>query len=560
MSAADALDVPTSPSKRMSIDGRGYPELDGKFTLHETVGQGTFAKVKRAEHNLTKDFCALKVVDKTRLSEKEMAMVMSEVEAMSELESKHIVRLYMVVETDARLCLALEYAEGGDLYDHIVSMGKLSEVRTRLIFTQIVRALDYCHTLGYAHRDLKAENVVFTDAYASIIKLTDFGFCVKDASDRMLETMCGSMMYSAPEILLAEPYNGQAADIWSLGVVFYLMITGGLPFDDSSESTAVTKVMDVNYQKPEAATAECHGLIAKLLVKDPKGRLPLADVLQHPFMTRESLDGDQGLLEQPVQSPVSKQAQPKKGSLLKPLALTDPLKTKLSPLKKKATLVPRRPSKIKTSAKRKVMNFMVTQGFQAAEVEASINEHKRDYNSCTFFLLLEQEARNLRKSGRTAGSFRKVGAKAPPAASIVVEEPEGGGAPAVAAAAAPSEAVQPAVTPVDGNGEVAGSTAAATPPTTAATGESVVPGERGIKPGESMKERKTRLKKQRASMKQEAKLAKKVEKQQAKDAKAAEKAELKRRKTEAKRQKKAAKKKGDDATATPAGKEPSTLE
>lgn len=129
-------------------------------------------------------------------------------------------------------------------------MGQLSEPRSRLILKQVALALNYCHTNGYAHRDLKAENVVFTDAYASIVKLTDFGFSAKDPDDKLLTTMCGSLMYSAPEILLQEPYSGKHADLWSLGVLFYFMVTANLPFDDNSEATAVTKVMDLDYQKP----------------------------------------------------------------------------------------------------------------------------------------------------------------------------------------------------------------------------------------------------------------------------------------------------------------------
>eukprot|EP00035_Acanthoeca_spectabilis_P005139 m.110490 g.110490 ORF g.110490 m.110490 type:complete len:425 (+) comp12887_c1_seq1:1103-2377(+) len=340
-----------SPGGRTSAAGDGYAELDGMFTVHETIGVGGYAKVKRAEHVLTKDFCALKVVDKTRLSERDLALVMSEVEALSELESKHVVRLYMVVETEARLCLALEFGEGGDLQEHVSSMGQLSEPRSRLILKQVALALNYCHTNGYAHRDLKAENVVFTDAYASIVKLTDFGFSAKDPDDKLLTTMCGSLMYSAPEILLQEPYSGKHADLWSLGVLFYFMVTANLPFDDNSEATAVTKVMDLDYQKPPEASAECVDLIEKLLVREPKERLALEKVLWHPFLVKEVVGGDDGQLPEPI---APSEAQPKKGSLAKPLAESDPRPSRLSPLKKKATLVPRRPSKIKPSAKRKV--------------------------------------------------------------------------------------------------------------------------------------------------------------------------------------------------------------
>eukprot|EP00037_Helgoeca_nana_P012917 m.118429 g.118429 ORF g.118429 m.118429 type:complete len:586 (+) comp21727_c0_seq1:78-1835(+) len=535
----------TSKMSRQSGGQLGdYAELEGMFTVHETIGTGNYAKVKRAEHTLTKDWCAIKIVDKSRLSERDLELVMSEVEALSELESRHVVRLYMVIETDARLCLALEYGEGGDLYEHVSSMGPLPPSRTRVIFKQIVLALSHCHTLGYAHRDLKAENVVFTDAYASIVKLTDFGFSVKDSDDKMLSTMCGSLMYSAPEILLAEPYKGKLADLWSLGILLYFMVSGNLPFDDSSEATAVTKVMDLDYQPPQEASDDCINLISRLLVRDPEGRASLETVLAHRFMTSSNGE-DKAELDEPL--PPS-EAQPKKGSLVKPLSESDPQLSRLSPLKKKATLVPRRLSKIKASAKRKVLDGMGSQGFDPAEVEISIQEHKRDYNSCTFFLLLEQEERDNRNSGRTAGSFRTKKGLSAPSLDVSVEEASTTIANAEAEAAdtpaAEGAAAEPPVE-VIAEGKVDPDDAAGTAPTD----------EDNTAAKESTKERKLRLKNERATVKQEAKLAKQLGKEQAKNKKEADKLEAKMVKAEAKRVKilaKMQKKKKGSNTAEPA--------
>ena len=119
---------------------------------------------------------------------------------MQSLENKNIVRLYQVIETSRQIFLVMEFGEGGDLWDHVSDNGALPPDRARHIFRQILQGVEFCHANNIAHRDLKAENILFTDAQAKIVKITDFGFCGRFEPGEMMDTMCGSLAYSAPEV------------------------------------------------------------------------------------------------------------------------------------------------------------------------------------------------------------------------------------------------------------------------------------------------------------------------------------------------------------------------
>jgi SNF-related kinase len=187
-------------------------KIAGLYDLEETIGKGHYAVVKLARHVFTGEKVAVKVIDKTKLDEISRAHLFQEVRCMKLVQHPHVVRLYEVIDTATKLYLVLEWGDGGDMYDYIMRHDRgLDEPTARRYFAQIVQAIDYCHQLHVVHRDLKPENVVFFENDdGGIVKLTDFGFSNKFVPGRKLETSCGSLAYSAPEILLGDSYDAPA--------------------------------------------------------------------------------------------------------------------------------------------------------------------------------------------------------------------------------------------------------------------------------------------------------------------------------------------------------------
>ena len=196
------------PHRKLRSDFDG--KIAGLYDLEETIGEGHFAVVKLARHVFTGEKVAVKVIDKTKLDDVSKSHLFQEVRCMKLVQHPNVVRLYEVIDTQTKLYLILELGDGGDMYDYIMKhTNGLEEGKARLYFRQIVEAISYCHKLHVVHRDLKPENVVFFKKL-EMVKLTDFGFSNMFNPGNKLETSCGSLAYSAPEILLGDSYDAQA--------------------------------------------------------------------------------------------------------------------------------------------------------------------------------------------------------------------------------------------------------------------------------------------------------------------------------------------------------------
>ncbi|XP_033252792.1 SNF-related serine/threonine-protein kinase-like [Drosophila miranda] len=258
--------------------------IAGLYDLEETLGSGHFAVVKLARHVFTGAKVAVKVVDKSKLDEVSKAHLFQEVRCMKLVQHPNVVRLYEVMDTQTKLYLVLELGDGGDLYDYIMkNEAGLSEELARKYFRQILRAITYCHQLHVVHRDLKPENVVFFEKLG-LVKLTDFGFSNKFSPGQKLETFCGSLAYSAPEILLGDSYDAPAVDISSLGVILYMLVVGQAPFEKANDSETLTMIMDCKYTVPTHVSAECRTLIASMLVRDPKKRATVEELASSDWL------------------------------------------------------------------------------------------------------------------------------------------------------------------------------------------------------------------------------------------------------------------------------------
>uniref|UniRef100_A0A673NLT7 non-specific serine/threonine protein kinase n=1 Tax=Sinocyclocheilus rhinocerous TaxID=307959 RepID=A0A673NLT7_9TELE len=242
----------------------------GNYRLLKTIGKGNFAKVKLARHILT----GKEVREKDCKRQK--------VRIMKTLHHPNIVQLFEVIETEKTLYLVMEYASGGEVFDYLVSHGRMKELEARAKFRQIVSAVHYCHQKNIVHRDLKAENLLL-DADANI-KIADFGFSNEFTLGNKLDTFCGSPPYAAPELFQGKKYDGPEVDIWSLGVILYTLVSGSLPFDGQNLKELRERVLRGKYRVPFYMSTDCEGILRRFLVLNPSKRCTLEQVMKDKWM------------------------------------------------------------------------------------------------------------------------------------------------------------------------------------------------------------------------------------------------------------------------------------
>ncbi|XP_059139873.1 serine/threonine-protein kinase SIK2-like [Physella acuta] len=254
----------------------------GFYDIERTIGKGNFAVVKLAKHRITKTEVAIKIIDKTQLDEVNLKKVYREVQIMKLISHNHIIKLYQVMETKNMLYLVSEYAPNGEIFDYIAQYGRMPEQDARKKFWQILSAVEYCHNRRIVHRDLKAENLLL-DANMNI-KIADFGFGNFFEPNEQLATWCGSPPYAAPEVYEGKKYLGPQIDIWSLGVVLYVLVCGALPFDGPNLQVLRDRVLSGRFRIPYFMSSECEQLIRRMLVLDPTKRYSIAQIRAHRWM------------------------------------------------------------------------------------------------------------------------------------------------------------------------------------------------------------------------------------------------------------------------------------
>ncbi|XP_071305812.1 serine/threonine-protein kinase SIK3 isoform X3 [Agelaius tricolor] len=266
------------------------PARIGYYEIERTIGKGNFAVVKLATHLVTRAKVAIKIIDKTQLDEENLKKIFREVQIMKMLCHPHIIRLYQVMETERMIYLVTEYASGGEIFDHLVAHGRMAEKEARRKFKQIVAAVNFCHCRNIVHRDLKAENLLL-DANLNI-KIADFGFSNIFTPGQLLKTWCGSPPYAAPELFEGKEYDGPKVDIWSLGVVLYVLVCGALPFDGSTLQNLRARVLSGKFRIPFFMSTECEHLIRHMLVLDPSKRLSMEQICKHKWMKLGEADAE----------------------------------------------------------------------------------------------------------------------------------------------------------------------------------------------------------------------------------------------------------------------------
>ncbi|KAJ8657249.1 hypothetical protein O0I10_007065 [Lichtheimia ornata] len=287
----------------------------GEYYIGKILGKGASGRVKLGIHRYTGEHVAIKIISKAFLAANPTIekAVRREIAIMKLIRHPNVVGLLDVIDDEAspNLYIILEYVEGGELFEYLVSKGRLTENEARRHFQHMILGLDYCHHHLICHRDLKPENLLLDSS--NNIKIADFGMASLQPAESMLQTSCGSPHYASPEIVTGMPYNGAASDIWSCGVILYALLAGHLPFDDDNIRSLLNKVKAGKYAMPNHISRSAQDLLRRILVVDPNKRINMKQIMAHPWF-REHMHklGDPARFpvppspqttEQPVQDP-----------------------------------------------------------------------------------------------------------------------------------------------------------------------------------------------------------------------------------------------------------------
>jgi len=275
----------SSASKRASESGKHFNEV---YKLGKQLGEGAFSVVKEGQNRQTQESFAIKIVTKAKLSKEDEVALRDEIDVLKDMEHKHIIRLYDVFEEPQHYFMVTEKMMGGELFDRIVQKSYYNEKEARDTCEIVFSAIHYCHQRKVAHRDLKPENLLLTSENDdSDIKIADFGFAKRVTTPKSLTTQCGTPGYVAAEILEGKPYDTQA-DMWSIGVIVYILLGGYPPFIESNQRTLFRKIRKGQYEFHEEywgqVSEDAKDLIRNLLTVDPDQRYDSGKALANKWI------------------------------------------------------------------------------------------------------------------------------------------------------------------------------------------------------------------------------------------------------------------------------------
>jgi len=261
--------------------------ITDKYIIQEELGRGAFSVVKLAVEKETGTKYAVKMINKSNVGQ-DMIRLATEMEILKRVNHPNVIALKEIIDTKSCLFIVTELVTGGELFDKIVELGSYSEKDAAVLVSKMVSAIDYLHEMGIVHRDLKPENLLLRDGKdISEVKLADFGLSKIVSQKVMMQTACGTPGYVAPEVLQAKGYDKEV-DMWSIGVITYILLCGFPPFYNEKLQLLFEQIMRADYDFPEDywsdISADAKDFIRKLLVVDPKKRMTGKEALKHPWL------------------------------------------------------------------------------------------------------------------------------------------------------------------------------------------------------------------------------------------------------------------------------------
>ena len=259
----------------------------GNYLILQTIGEGTFGKVKLGIYLPNNEKVAIKILEKDRMIDKDdQIRIKREFDMLSKINHPNVILVTEIFESIDSYYSVMEYCQGGELFNYIVKKKRLSEDESSFLFFQIINGLEYIHSLGIVHRDLKPENLLLTGQH--LLKIIDFGLSnyYRENQTELLRTPCGSPCYASPEMVAGKKYDGVKNDIWSTGIILFAMLCGYLPFENKNNNILFKKILECKIEFPEFLSDEAKDLITKILVLEPKNRISIPDIKKHSFFIK----------------------------------------------------------------------------------------------------------------------------------------------------------------------------------------------------------------------------------------------------------------------------------
>ncbi|GIL70723.1 hypothetical protein Vretimale_3824 [Volvox reticuliferus] len=271
--------------------GRTEPlDKHPRYEKIKDLNSGTFGFVQLARDRDTGETWAVKFIER---GDKITKYVEREIMNHQCLVHPHIVQFREVFLTPSHLSIVMEYAPGGDMFEYVVKKNGLREDEARWFFQQLIVGLDYCHRMGVVNRDIKLENTLLDSSPRPLVKICDFGYSKHEILHSAPISKVGTASYTAPEVFLSESkYDGKIADIWSCGVMLYVMLVGAYPFerpedkhDNQKLQKMIQRILHVDYHIPSSVrtSEDCRDLLSKILVADPSKRITIEEIYNHPW-------------------------------------------------------------------------------------------------------------------------------------------------------------------------------------------------------------------------------------------------------------------------------------
>lgn len=297
MSAPEDVNVELQTRRRINaLADVDVKDIGSIYRLGDELGRGRFSVVQFATHIKEDSTYAVKLVKNEELEDEEnMEALETEIKILRKLHHPYIVKLKEVVTTEENTYIVMELLEGGELFERIVEQGAFKEDAAAALFAQILLSMEYLHNMSIVHRDVKPENILYSQKGGTDIKLIDFGYAGIWQADRPLTGLCGTPDYVAPEVLTwydeeagnGTPY-GASSDMWSMGVLLYVILSGCSPFNADEEEELLKLVAAGKYEFHDPdwthISEDAKDLIRKMLVVDPTVRLDMRQTLEHKWI------------------------------------------------------------------------------------------------------------------------------------------------------------------------------------------------------------------------------------------------------------------------------------
>ena len=252
-----------------------------EYLVKETIGKGTFSKVKLGINKATGEKVAIKILEKNKIQSKsDQIRVQREIDIIKKVKHLNIVKIIQIKEDHNNIYIIMEFIDY-DLFLHIVNNKHLDEKESSLYYFQLINGIEYIHSLNIVHRDLKPENLLLTKN--KILKIIDFGLSNYSYNNEYLMTHCGSPSYTSPEMIVGSKYDGYAVDVWTTGIILYAMLCGYLPFEERDNKSLFRKIVKCRVCYPKFLPNNAVNLMKKILVINPSKRITIKEIKKHPF-------------------------------------------------------------------------------------------------------------------------------------------------------------------------------------------------------------------------------------------------------------------------------------